>query len=87
MMRITDTSYNFTGLISDNSYTVTVAGRNSAGVGESTARMVSVAGNFSECTVYLFTIVLFKFTDQLSLNCTCNCSYHLLRMSTVLMGV
>ncbi|XP_065915150.1 mucin-17-like isoform X4 [Dysidea avara] len=44
MMRITDTSYNFTGLTPDNSYTVTVAGRNSAGVGESTARMVSVAG-------------------------------------------
>ena len=36
MMRITDTSYNFTGLIPDNSYTVTVAGRNDAGVGEST---------------------------------------------------
>ena len=36
MMRITDTSYNFTGLTPDNSYTVTVAGRNDAGVGEST---------------------------------------------------
>ena len=36
MMRITDTSYNFTGLTPDNNYTVTVAGRNDAGVGEST---------------------------------------------------
>ena len=35
MMRITDTSYNFTGLTPDNSYTITVAGRNDAGVGES----------------------------------------------------
>ena len=34
MMRITDTSYNFTGLIPDNSYTVTVAGRNDASMGE-----------------------------------------------------
>ena len=51
MMRITDTSYNFTGLTPDNSYTATVAGRNVAGVGESTTRMVSVAGNFSESTV------------------------------------
>ena len=33
MMRITDTSYNFTGLTPDTSYTVTVAGRNNAGVG------------------------------------------------------
>jgi len=35
MMRITDTFYNFTGLTLDNNYTVTVAGRNDAGVGES----------------------------------------------------
>ena len=82
MMNLTDTSYKFTGLTPDNSYTVTVAGRSVAGVEESTTRMVSVAGNFSECTVYLFTIVLFKFTDQLSLNCTCSCSYYLLRTST-----
>ena len=34
MMKINDTSYNFTGLTPDNSYTVTVAGRNDAGVGE-----------------------------------------------------
>jgi len=35
MMRITDTSYNITGLAPDTSYTVNVAGRNSAGVGKS----------------------------------------------------
>jgi len=35
MMKITDTSYNFTGLQFDTNYTVTVAGRNSAGVGDS----------------------------------------------------
>ena len=35
MMRITDTSYNFTGLIPATSYTVTVVGRNDAGVGQS----------------------------------------------------
>ena len=46
MLRITDTSYNFAGLTTDISYTVTVAGRNNAGV-ESTSRMVSVAGSFS----------------------------------------
>ena len=39
MMRITDTSYNFTGLTTNNSYTVTVAGRNDAGVGESSLIM------------------------------------------------
>jgi len=33
MMRITDTSYNITALTPDTSYTVTVAGRNSAGGG------------------------------------------------------
>jgi len=44
MMRITDTSYNFTGLIPDNSYTVTVAGRNIAGVGRSFSSIVSVEG-------------------------------------------
>jgi len=44
-MRITDTSYNFTGLSPDNSYTVTVTGRNDAGVGESVSKMVSVEGN------------------------------------------
>ena len=41
MMKITDTSYNFTGITPDNSYTVTVAGRNSAGVGESTMIVVN----------------------------------------------
>jgi len=34
------TSLNFTGLTPDNSYTVTVAGRNDAGVGESTSLAV-----------------------------------------------
>ena len=57
MMRITNTSYNFTGLTPDNSYTVTVAGRNDAGVGESTTRMASVAGNFSECFQSLLRIM------------------------------
>ena len=46
MMRITDTSYNFTGLTSDSIYTVTVAGRNNIGVGESASVMVSFAGDF-----------------------------------------
>jgi len=41
MMRITDTSYNITGLTPDNNYTVTVAGRNSAGIGESSVHVVS----------------------------------------------
>ena len=44
MMRITNTSCNFTGLTPDNSYTVTVAGRNDAGVGESTDMIVLIAG-------------------------------------------
>jgi len=35
MMRITDTSYNFTELQFGTNYTVTVAGRNDAGTGES----------------------------------------------------
>ena len=35
MMRITDTSYNLTGLQFGINYTVTVAGRNDAGVGVS----------------------------------------------------
>jgi len=46
-MRITDTSYNFSGLTPDNSYTVTVASRNNAGVGRPFSSMVSVEGNFS----------------------------------------
>ena len=45
IVRITDTSYNFTGLTTDNSYTITVAGRNDAGVGESTSVITAVAGN------------------------------------------
>ena len=39
MIRITDTAYNFTGLTPDKSYTVTVAGRNDAGVGEAIMKM------------------------------------------------
>ena len=34
MIRINDTSYNFTGVTPDNNYTVTVTGRNYVGVGE-----------------------------------------------------
>ena len=34
MIRITDTSYNFTGLQFGANYTVSVAGRNNAGLGE-----------------------------------------------------
>jgi len=45
MMRITDTSYNFTGLIPDNSYAVTVAGRNDAGVGESIVTSIRTLRN------------------------------------------
>ena len=33
MIRITDTSYNFIGITSDNSYTVTVTSRNDDGMG------------------------------------------------------
>jgi len=45
MMRITDNSYNFTGLTPDNSYTVTVASRNIVGVGRPFSGTVSVEGN------------------------------------------
>jgi len=41
MMRITDTSYNITGLTAENSYAITVASRNNAGVGESSVRVVN----------------------------------------------
>jgi len=41
MMTITDTSYNFTALTPTNSYTVTVAGRNNAGVGVSSVIVVN----------------------------------------------
>ena len=44
MMRITDTSYMYTNLKSDNNYTVTVAGRNNAGVGNSATGFFSVVG-------------------------------------------
>ena len=40
MMRITDTSYNFTGLQFGTNYTVTVAGRNDARVGEASMIML-----------------------------------------------
>jgi len=46
IMRITDTSNKFTGLTPDNSYTVTVTGRNNAGVGRSFSSIVSVEGDF-----------------------------------------
>ena len=39
LIRITDTSYNFTGLTPDTNYTVTVAASNMAGVGESDMTM------------------------------------------------
>ena len=44
MMRVSDTSYNFTGLTPDNNYTVTVAGINNADVGESGDMIVSAEG-------------------------------------------
>ena len=57
-MRITDTSYNFTGLTSDNNYTVTVAGRNRAGIGESSVHVVSTvslteAAPSGTCCMYI----------------------------------
>ena len=45
MMRITDISYNFTGLIPNISYTVTVAGRNNAGVGRSSSTTIRTFQN------------------------------------------
>lgn len=60
MMRITDTSYNITGLTPDNSYTVTVAGRNDAGVGESSLTNVTTLTdsklNTDECTIIMFSM-------------------------------
>ena len=43
------TSYNFTGLTPDNSYTVTVAGRNDAGMGQisNTSVMAPVKGDYT----------------------------------------
>jgi len=41
MVRTTDTSYDFTGLTPDNSYIVTVTGRNDAGVGGSSIAAVN----------------------------------------------
>ena len=53
MMRITDTSYNFTGLIPDNSYTVTVAGINNAGVGRSSETTVRTLQNSKLTFLYI----------------------------------
>lgn len=44
-MKITDNSYHFAGLAPDNSYTITVAGRNNIGVGESSSVAMTIAGN------------------------------------------
>ena len=41
MMRITDTSYRFAGLLNATIYIVTVAGRNDAGVGEPNMTIVT----------------------------------------------
>ena len=41
MMRITDTSYNFTGLIPYTNYNITVTGRNDAGVEEPASVIVN----------------------------------------------
>jgi len=59
-MRITDTSYNFTGLAPDNSYTVTVVGRNNAGVGESTSLVVRTL----PYGTYVFAIILSPLQEQ-----------------------
>ena len=61
MMRVSDTSYNFTGLTPDNNYTVTVAGINNADVGESGDMIVSAEGKlvhikpFDQFTTYVCT--------------------------------
>ena len=44
MMQTTNASYNFTWLTPDKNYTVTVAGRNDAGEGESSDMIVPVEG-------------------------------------------
>ena len=44
MMKITDTAYNITGLTPDTSYTVTVAGKNDAGIGKFIKMITTVAG-------------------------------------------
>jgi len=46
MMRTIDTSYDFTGLTPNNNYTVTVAGRNVAGVGSAATEAFSAAGKY-----------------------------------------
>ena len=43
MMRIAGTSYNSTGLTPDNSYTVTVTGRNDAGESETSMNITTLS--------------------------------------------
>ena len=50
MIQTTDTSYNFTWLTPDKNYTVTVVGRNDAGVGESSDMIVPVEGKSMHMT-------------------------------------
>ena len=68
MMRITDTSYSFAGLLNATIYTVTVAGRNAAGVGLSNMEMVTtpnlnsfLPGNF-ECYICVLISVIVHYS-------------------------
>ena len=59
VMRITDTFYNITGLTPDNNYTVTVAGRNDAGVGISSGAItVRTSQNSTLTSLYTYTVQL-----------------------------
>jgi len=69
-MTITNTSYNFTGLQFGTNYTVTVAGRNDAGVGESSIISFYIPTNMKDAVpkgnlcVYMCVCV-----------CVCVCMY------------
>jgi len=80
MIRITDTSYNFTGLSHDNNYTVSVAGRNNAGVGTSTEIIVRTLQNskrnHTNITAYAYYDVLpdvYMYGTDLMQRRTCEC--------------
>ena len=70
MMRTTDTTYNFTGLIPYTNYNVTVAGRNYVGVGEPASVIVNAPiivnsvphGKYMYLVQYTYMYMVYMYT-------------------------
>ena len=59
-IKITTTSFNFTRLIPNNNYTVTVTGRDNAGVGTTLSDMMPIGKHYSNAVYILITCYVAK---------------------------